>query len=101
MIDQELGGNIVLSNFDLDNQEMIIIKKIVGNYAEKIRRLRQYKELKIEMRTHLKAKNKNFEINARLEYDGGQAIAEAQGLNPFVLTTEILKKILNEVEHKH
>ncbi len=100
MVNQELGGNIVLSNFDLDEQEIIIAKKLIGNYAEKIRNFGDYEELKIEMKTHLKGKNKHFEIKALLLYNGNRASAEANNTNPFVAISEILEKILKEIEHK-
>ena len=37
MEEQELGGNIALVGFNLDKGEMIVIKKMIGKYAEKIR----------------------------------------------------------------
>ena len=100
MVTIELGGNIVLENFEIDQQEMIVVKKIVGNYAEKIRYFKEYQELKLEMKTHLKAKNRHFEVKALLTFDGGTAPAESQGLNLFVLINEVLEKILQEVKHK-
>lgn len=100
MADHELGGNIVLSNFELDEQELVIAKKLIGNYAEKIRRFHDYDELKLEMKTHLKGKNRHFEIQAMLVFNGNRASASSQGTNPFVIISEILEKILKEVEHK-
>ena len=99
-MNHELGGNIILSNFELDNQEMIVVNKLVGNYAEKIRHFQEYQQLKLEMKTHLKAKNRHFEINALLSYNGKTASSEAQGTNPFVLISQIMEKILNEVQHR-
>ena len=56
MVERELGGNIVLVNFNLEEQEMIIVKKIVGNYAKKIRNYQDYQEIKLELKTHKKGK---------------------------------------------
>jgi len=100
MVTTELGGNIVLENFEIDNQEMIVVKKIIGNYAKKIRYFKEYQELKLEMKTHLKAKNRHFEVKALLTFDNGTASSESQGLNFFVLINEVLEKILQEVKNK-
>ena len=37
----ELNGSIVLSNFKLDETELIVAKKIIGNFAEKIRNFQE------------------------------------------------------------
>lgn len=100
MVEQELGGNIVLSNFELDGQEMIIVKKIVGNYAKKIKNFHDYKELKLEMKTSNKGKTKKFEVKGMVIFNGNRATSEATGFNPFVLIDEVLGKILKEVQHK-
>lgn len=100
MAEQELGGNIVLSNFEMDGSEMIVIKKIVGNYAKKIKNLHDYEQLKLEMKSSDKGKTKKFEIKALLLYAGNRAASEATGYNPFVLIDEVLGKILKEIEHK-
>ena len=100
MAENTLGGNIVLSNFDLDDQEMIIVKKLVGNYAKKIKNFHDYEELKIEMKVHNKGKTKKFEIKAHLLFDGNRAVSETVGFNPFVSINEVLEKILQEVQHK-
>jgi hypothetical protein len=98
-MDKELGGNIVLSNFDLDDQEMVVAKKLVGNYAKKIKNFHDYDELRLEMKTHDKGKTKKFEIKGALIFNGNRANSQAIGFNPFVLIDEVLSKILNEVEH--
>jgi ribosome-associated translation inhibitor RaiA len=100
MAEQELGGNIVLSNFEMDAQEMVIVKKMVGNYAKKIKNFHDYQELRLEMKTSAKGKTKKFEIKALLLYNGDRAASEATGFNPFVLINEVLEKILSEVKHK-
>lgn len=96
---EELGGNIILSDFNLDKQEMIVAKKMAGKYAEKIRHFTPYQELKLEMKKHQRERRK-FEIRALLTFDGGKAIADEEGDNAFVILDEVLKKILAEVEHK-
>lgn len=100
MVDQELGGNIVLSGFDMDDQEMVVLKKIVGNYAKKIKNFHNYEQLKLEIKVHAKGKTKRFEVKALLLYGENRATSETEGFNAFVLITEALEKILNEVQHK-
>jgi hypothetical protein len=100
MKEQELGGNIRLVNFNFDAQEMVLIKKLIGNYAKKIRTVREYQELKIEIRDHSRDKVKKFEISALLILDGEKASANAEGFNPFVLLDEVLERVLNEVKHR-
>lgn len=100
MAETTLGGNIVLSGFDLDDQEMIVVKKLVGNYAKKIKNFHDYEELKLEMKVHDKGKTKKFEIKAFLLFNGNRATSETVGFNPFVLIDEVLGKVLREVQHK-
>lgn len=100
MADQELGGNIKLVNFNLAPQEMVVVKKIIGNYASKIRNFHDYEEFKVELRVHKKSKTEKFEIKSDLMFNGELATAEKQGYNLFVLLDEVLAKILHEVEHK-
>ena len=100
MADLELGGNIVLSNFEMDSQEMVVIKKIVGNYAKKIKNFQDYQELKLEMKSSSKGKNKKFEINGLLVFAGDRASSKAVGFNPYMLINEVLDKLLKEAEHK-
>jgi len=100
MKEYELGGNIRLVNFRFDSQEMILIKKIIGNYAKKIRTFKEYQELRLEIKDHSKEKTRKFEINALLIFNGERASANAEGLNPFVLINEVLARVLSEVKHK-
>lgn len=98
-MDRELGGNIVLSNFEMDGQEMVIVKKLVGNYAKKIGNLCPYEELKLEMKTSNKGKTKKFEVKGLAIFTGNRVTSESTGFNPFVLINEVLNKMLAEVQH--
>ena len=100
MDSSQLDENIRLINFTLDDSELITAKKIIENYVRKIRYFVDFEELKIEMKTHLKDKNKYFEINGLLIFDGNKAVAEAQGENVFALIDKVLAKILQETKHK-
>ena len=100
MVKREFGGNLVFVNFDLDSDELSVAKKIVGKYAEKIRNFVSYETIKLEMKSHLKAKNKHFELKGHVLWNGDEALSEAEGTNPFVLINEVMGKILHEIEHK-
>ena len=100
MVTEELGGNIVLDKFRLDPEEMVVAKKMIGKYAEKIQHITDYNELKLEMKSHLKGQNKHFEMKCHVLFDGGKAISEAEGINPFVMIDEVLQKIIQELQHK-
>lgn len=100
MVTKELGGNILLEKFELDDDEMIVAKKLIGKHAEKIKRLVDYDELKLEMKVHKKGKNNHFEIKGHLVYKGGHAMSDRQDTNPFVAMNEVLEKINKELEHK-
>ncbi len=100
MIREELGGNIVLSNFELDIPEIIIVKKLVGKYAEKIREFIEFQELKLELKEHKKQDKKTYEIKAHIMIDGKGYFSETQGLNVFVCIDESLKKIIEEIKNK-
>jgi hypothetical protein len=56
MAGEELESNILLDKFDLDEEEMDSAKKLVKKHAEKIKRLVDFTELKLEMRIHKKEK---------------------------------------------
>ena len=100
MANREFGGNISFEKFDLDPDEISVAKKIVGKYAEKIRNVVAYETIKLEMKSHLKAKNKHFELKGHVLWNGDEALSEAEGTNPFVLINEVMGKILHEIEHK-
>lgn len=96
---RELGGNIVLSNFSLDDREMVVAKKLIGNHAKKIRNACPYNELKLEMKSHKKGKKVIFELKASLETEINKMYnAEVRGSNAFVLIDNVLKKIREEIK---
>ena len=99
-MNQELGGNITLSGFDMDGSEMVIVRKMVGHYASKIRNVREYKSLELESKTHKKLKKREFEIRAHIVFDGFFVSSELRGENPFNTIDLVLKKCLSETEHK-
>ena len=100
MMELKLGGNIILIGFKLDKQEMILVKKIVGNYAKKIRNFGDYNQLKIELKIHKKNKTQEYEAKVSLDVNGKILSAEDRDFNPFSLIDSVLKKVLHEIQHK-
>lgn len=100
MVKEEFGNDIIFEKFDLDSDELIVAKNIVTKYAEKIKNFVAYQKIKLEMKSHLKAKNKHFELKCHVLLDGDEALSEAEGRDPLALIDEVMKKILGEIEHK-
>ena len=71
----QLGGNIELSGFGvLDGGMMIILKKVVGNYARKMScHSKNFEQLSLRMKT---VHENKYEIHAKL-IDNGKAYASS------------------------
>jgi hypothetical protein len=101
---QQLGGDIELSGFNiLNGGEMIIVKKIVGNYARRMEGLCQnFNGLKLRIKPlhHTEDKLKKFELHGQV-LDGGHVYpAGTVEHNIFVGIDAVCKKLVHEVEHK-
>jgi hypothetical protein len=101
---QRLGGNIELSGFKiLNGGEMIIAKKIIGNYARKMEGMCQnFSGLKLRVKPlhHTEEKFKKFELHGQV-VDGGHVYPASEvEHNIFVAIDAICKKLVHEVEHK-
>lgn len=99
-MEQQLGGNIVLSGFELDESEEIVAKKMVGTYAKKLRILSPYEELKIELKIHKKIDKNDFELKGHVIYNGFSIQSESRDINPLVALDALLKNLISEAEHK-
>lgn len=97
----QLGGNIELSGFSvLEGGVMIVLKKIVGNYAKKMgEKAKGFEKLSLTMKTvHAKEKSEQYELHAKM-IDNGQAITSSViDRNLFVAVDSSLKKIINQVK---
>jgi len=96
----ELGGSIELTGFkELDSAELIILKKIIGNYARKFSdSVEDYEKLSLNLK---KAKGKNkFEVLGKLLIKGNPVNADVTDVNLFVAVAEVLKKLENQVIKK-
>ena len=92
----ELGGNIQLTGFsDLDGGRMIVLKKIVGNYAKKLCGLcANFEQLSLTMKSvHETEASKIYELHAKLMDDGKPVIGEYSDRNLFIAVDAVLKKV--------
>ncbi len=97
--EERLGGDIILSGFSLEPIEMIVIKKIVGNYAKKISEKFKYKEIKVTLKQSKKAKTFLHQVKVEVIF-GGVLESSAEHKNLYTALSEALEKAYQEAEHK-
>ncbi|MFH1505439.1 MAG: hypothetical protein ABIE94_00405 [archaeon] len=99
----ELGGNIVLVGFKpLDYAEMIVIKKIVGNYARRFSDTHEgFEQLSLTLKeVHKTPKNQKYELHAKVMKEGKPFVSEVTDRNLFVALDSALKKVNEELNKK-
>lgn len=92
----KLGGNIVLSGFrEIDGGTMIVLKKIVGNYARRFAdRSQNFELLSVNMsKIHERETSAIFEIRAKLIDNGKPSTSQFVDRNIFVAVDSVLKKL--------
>ncbi len=96
-----LGGNIELTGFKVvDSSSMIVLKKIIGNYAKRIGELtKKLETLHITLKPiHEREKSEKYEVHAKVVDDGKVYASEFVDRNLFVAVDTSLKKIVNEMD---
>lgn len=93
---QQLGGNIELTGFrEIDGGSMIILKKIIGNYARKFSdKLGNMEKLALTVK---KVGSDQFQLNAKLIAGGNVNTSEVVDRNLFVIADSALKKLESAV----
>ncbi len=96
----KLGGNIQLTGFDkLETAELIIVKKIVGNYARKFSEMCKLEELHITFKPVHKTKgSEKFEIHAQVLDSGKKYNSKLTERNLFIALDSVLKKVENQIK---
>ena len=98
--EMKLGGNIALVGFEiLDPAELIILKKIVGNYVRKLGNNGNYQEMKLTLQQHPHGKSFKHEITAIAIFKEGRFNSEATDWNVYNAVSQVCEKILQEVLH--
>ena len=97
---QQLGGNIELSGFQkIDPGSMVILKKIVGNYAKHFsEQCSNFEKLSLTIKPiHAGDRVKKFEMHGKV-IDNGQVYAvQHVDHNIFFVTDSVCKKIKNSM----
>jgi ribosome-associated translation inhibitor RaiA len=97
----ELGGSIELSGFSsLDGGVMIVLKKIVGNWAAKLSdKSKSFERLSLTMKiVHAKEKSEIYELHCKLIDNGKVFASSAENRNLFLAIDSALKKVQNEMK---
>lgn len=91
----ELGGNIQLVGFkELDPASMIVVKKIVGNYAKRFSEVeKDFEKLVVTMK-----KSGAYQVNCRLLTAGRVLPSEVEDHNLFFAIDKGLAKLMNEIK---
>ena len=94
----ELGGNITLTGFsERSFAELIVIKKVVGQYARKFNdSIEGFSHLTITLKTVGASK---VELHANVEVNGTHFTSELVHHNLFVALDSVLKKVLVQAQH--
>ena len=96
----QLGGNMELSGLtERDCGSLIVLKKIVGNYAKRMSELsKNFEKLSLTMKpVHQTEKSELYEIHAKLMDNGKLFVSEVTERNLFVAVDNALKKVINEI----
>lgn len=97
----ELGGNITLVGFkEQGYAEMVVIKKLVGNYARKLSDGKPVNELRLTLKPihHTDENSSKFELKAKLDIDGKVYNSEVVEYNLFIGIDSILKKLEAQIK---
>ncbi|MCP3682557.1 MAG: hypothetical protein GY861_07685 [bacterium] len=95
-----LGGSIELSGFkEIDGGSMVVLKKIVGNYAKKFSEVcGKFELLSVNMKkVHEKEKSEKYEIHVKVTDNGSQFNSEVTDMNLFFAVDKALKKVESEI----
>ena len=89
----ELGGNIELSGFrEIDPASMIVVKKIVGNYARKFSNKVELQKLKITLKS-VHGDESRYEIHSTVLTTDKNYISEIMDHNLFFVLDKAMKKL--------
>lgn len=98
----ELGGNITLSGFkEVGFSELIVVKKMVGNYARKIsEKLGGFDNLTLTVKPIHQTSEDSFkyELHGKLIHKGKVYTTEITEFNLFIAIDEAMKNIESQLK---
>jgi len=97
----KLGGNIALVGFEvLEPAELIVIKKIVGNYVRKMCENGNYKEMRLTLQQKKHGKSFKHEIYGLALFGEGRFHSSSMDWNLYTVVANVCESILQELLHK-
>jgi ribosome-associated translation inhibitor RaiA len=95
----ELGGNIQLVGFkDFDSSELVVMKKIIGNYARKFSdNLENYEKLTVSLKQIGPKSSNKYEIQIKLMVKGKPTNTDVTENNVYFALAQSFKKLENQV----
>ncbi|MFC1685704.1 hypothetical protein ACFLZZ_01635 [Nanoarchaeota archaeon] len=97
----KLGGNIALVGFEiLEPVELIVIKKMVGNYVRKLGNNGKYKEMRLTLQQHPHGKSFKHEIQGLALFEEGRFHSEAMEWNIYNALAQVCDKLLEQSRKK-
>lgn len=99
-VDEQQLGPIELSGFrDMDAASMIVLKKIVGNYARKFSdQVPGFEKLRVTMKSVHASTNPIFELHCKLLSNGKTVASQFEDRNLFFALDRALKRVESEVK---
>ena len=96
---KKLGGNIALVGFEiLDPTEIVIVKKIVGNYVRKMSNNGAYQEMRLTLQQHKHGKTFKHEITGFAIFNEGKFNSNVTDWNLFTAISQVCDKMLEELK---
>ena len=94
----QLGERIELENFhELEPGELTILKKMIGNHANKFQ---NFRKLSLHLKdVHKTEKRQKFQIEAKLEVNGKHYGSQSTNFNLFFGINEVLESLRSQI-HK-
>jgi len=93
----KLGGNLALVGFEiLEPTELVVVKKIVGNYIRKMSNNGNYKEMKLTLQQHKHGKTFKHEIKGLALFEEGRFNSDAMEWNLYTALSKVCDKMLQE-----
>lgn len=96
----QLGGSIELSGFrDIDGASMVVLKKVIGNYAKHMSEISgKFEKLSVVLKLiHEGESSKKFEVHAKLINDGNHLVSQVVERNLFVAIDNVLKNVKSQL----
>lgn len=97
----QLGGSIELSGFrDIDGASMVVLKKVIGNYAKHMSEISgKFEKLSVVLKLiHEGEASKKFEVHAKLINNGSPLVSQVIERNIFIAVDNVLKNIESQLK---